>query len=139
VSSGSFQIPTFRKSRDFWQDLRYALRMLRLNPAFRAVALLAAAAFAVGIGAATSIYTVVNAVMLKPLPYRDARSRWRPGSRTCLHTERRHPGTSSRSCDALRVGSPSRRYAVASKPRQIRHVFSALSALLKIHLPVPIS
>jgi putative ABC transport system permease protein len=35
------------------------------------VALLAAAAFAAGIGAASSIYTVVNAVMLKPLPYRD--------------------------------------------------------------------
>ncbi len=37
----------------------------------KAIALLAAAAFAVGIGAATAIYTVVNAVMLKPLPYRD--------------------------------------------------------------------
>jgi predicted permease len=37
----------------------------------KAVACLAAAAFAVGIGAATAIYTVVNAVMLKPLPYRD--------------------------------------------------------------------
>ena len=37
----------------------------------KAVAFLAAAAFAAGIGAATSIYTVVNAVMLKPLPYRD--------------------------------------------------------------------
>ena len=37
----------------------------------KAVAFLAAAAFAAGIGAATAIYTVVNAVMLKPLPYRD--------------------------------------------------------------------
>jgi predicted permease len=37
----------------------------------RAVAFLAAAAFAAGIGAATAIYTVVNTVMLKPLPYRD--------------------------------------------------------------------
>src|SRR5262245_7443547 len=37
----------------------------------KTVALLAAAALACGIGAATSIYTVVNAVMLKPLPYRD--------------------------------------------------------------------
>jgi predicted permease len=63
--------PTGHVLRDFWQDLRYALRMMRLNPAFRAVAFLAAAAFAVGIGAATSIYTVVNAVMLKPLPYGD--------------------------------------------------------------------
>jgi putative ABC transport system permease protein len=37
----------------------------------KAVALLAAGALAIGIGSATSIYTVVNAVMLKPLPYRD--------------------------------------------------------------------
>src|SRR5215831_14087133 len=37
----------------------------------KGVALLAAAALAVGIGSATAIYTVVNAVMLKPLPYRD--------------------------------------------------------------------
>jgi putative ABC transport system permease protein len=37
----------------------------------RAVALLAAAALAVGIGSTTAIYSVVNAVMLKPLPYRD--------------------------------------------------------------------
>ena len=37
----------------------------------KAVALLAAAALAAGIGSATAIYTVVNAVMLKPLPYRD--------------------------------------------------------------------
>src|SRR4030095_4338504 len=38
----------------------------------KGVALLAAAAFAAGIGSATAIYTVVNAVMLKPLPYRDS-------------------------------------------------------------------
>ena len=37
----------------------------------RGVALLAAAALAVGIGSTTAIYSVVNAVMLKPLPYRD--------------------------------------------------------------------
>jgi hypothetical protein len=37
----------------------------------QAVALLAAAALAAGIGSATAIYTVVNAVMLTPLPYRD--------------------------------------------------------------------
>jgi predicted permease len=47
------------------------LRAWRSWRSDRAIAFLAAAAFAVGIGAATAIYTVVNAVMLKPLPYRD--------------------------------------------------------------------
>src|ERR1051326_2810141 len=67
VAAGS----SFLSVESIWRDIRFAMRSLLKAPGFTVVAILL---IAVGIGANTAVFSVINTVLLKPLPYPDPQS-----------------------------------------------------------------
>jgi predicted permease len=77
-----YQMNSLPLLEPFARDLRYAFRMLRKTPGFTLIALVT---LAMGIGVNTAVFTVVNGLLLKPLPFPD------PGRLVTVATTRRSP------------------------------------------------
>jgi putative ABC transport system permease protein len=106
------------------QDIRYGLRMLAKSPGFTLVVVLI---LSLGIGANTAVFSVVNAVMLKPLPYRDAdrlivlweQTKW--GSTKTAHADFISAYRQSRSFEGMAAYGNERLYVVGiDRPREVQ-------------------